>query len=614
MIGHSDTAIAAAPYPHEHERLKALHCLSLLDTPAEKRFDNITALAARLFNVPIVLITLIDAERQWFKSHHGLSFSETPRDWSFCSHAIHDDGMLVIENTLLDERFATNPLVINSPNIRFYAGAVIRSSSGMPLGTICLLDNKPRRLTLKQCELLKELARFTENEIDQHATLIYERAEADLRADIDPLTHFATLDAFDNTINGLLAACPDDRKLSLIMIEIADMSLLERVHGFTAVKFLLVEVARRLHQAELEGIGLRARIREGTFGLLLLLPHDRSPSELCVKLNETLNAPMKIKGLTSSYAFRIMTVDNCAHFEQARHILMSCDHVSQMNELQETHCLQVDSEHYLARLKRLIGIRQRLPEALANNQLTLHYQPKINALTNTITGVEALLRWHDKELGYVSPLDILDIAEELGICRQIDAWVIQTAIAQLARWMATGVPVVPVAINVAQEKLARSTFPEMVEKLLVTHQVSPKLIEFEIVERSMISNYVGTLRNMALLKAMGISFSIDDFGTGYSSLSYLNRLPVSTIKIDRSFITPIFEDTKAAALVQSIIDMGHSIGLKVVAEGVETIGQHLILRAYRCDEIQGFYFSKPLSPDEISLLLTKQLHHSPPLD
>jgi diguanylate cyclase (GGDEF)-like protein len=256
-------------------------------------------------------------------------------------------------------------------------------------------------------------------------------------------------------------------------------------------------------------------------------------------------------------------------------------------------------------LERL-QMEAHLRRALERNEFVLHYQPRVAAATGRIVGAEALIRWQHPERGLLPPGDFIPLAEDAGLIIPIGEWVIEAACRQCAAWMAQGLEPVPVAVNLAATHLRQSSLPARVARTLRRHGVPPDRLEIEVTESILLADPDLSARIARELAGMGVKLSIDDFGTGYSSLSYLKRLPIATLKIDRSFVNDLGVDPDDEAIVGAIVALGHSLKLKVVAEGVESEAQLAFLRSLRCDEYQGYYMSRPVEADAFSQLLKQQ--------
>jgi EAL domain-containing protein (putative c-di-GMP-specific phosphodiesterase class I) len=250
-----------------------------------------------------------------------------------------------------------------------------------------------------------------------------------------------------------------------------------------------------------------------------------------------------------------------------------------------------------------LTLESSLRRALERNEFLLHYQPKLHVGSGRITGVEALVRWLQPAQGLIPPAQFIQLAEETGLIVPIGEWVLRTACAQNKAWQDQGFPPVRMAVNLSPRQFAHENLLQDVARVLEETGLDPDCLELEITESVVMHNPEQAVVLLNRLKAFGIHLSIDDFGTGYSSLNYLKRFPLNTLKIDRTFIRDLPGDADDAAITQAIIAMAHSLRLNVVAEGVETAEQLAFLRDYECDEIQGYYFSKPQPEKDIAPLL-----------
>lgn len=243
---------------------------------------------------------------------------------------------------------------------------------------------------------------------------------------------------------------------------------------------------------------------------------------------------------------------------------------------------------------------QELHRALEKNQFCLHYQPQLNLKSRKIVGVEALLRWNHPEYGLLSPDQFIPLAESSGLIIPMGQWILQSVCEQIQSWRSRGLSALRVAVNLSGSQFHQVDFVSVVQDILEDTGTSPALIELEITESVLMHNVEWAKAAINELHRLGLELSIDDFGTGYSSLSYLSRFPIDRIKIDRSFVMGLDQNRENAEIAQAIIQLGHNLNLSVVAEGVETGAELEVLQLLKCDEIQGFYFSRPLEPDALA--------------
>jgi diguanylate cyclase (GGDEF)-like protein len=245
-----------------------------------------------------------------------------------------------------------------------------------------------------------------------------------------------------------------------------------------------------------------------------------------------------------------------------------------------------------------VALQLALRGAIERQELSLHYQPKINAASGALQGLEALLRWRDLERGMVSPALFIPVAERFGLIGAIGSWVIDEACAQLGRWQQQGWTA-QVAINLSPHQLRQPDLPDRIQAALARHQLAPAQLVCEITETAMMDNLQDDQLRLGRLAALGVGISIDDFGTGYSSLAYLRRLPARQLKIDRSFVQDVDSDDDARAVFTAVVQLAHALRMGVVAEGVETLAQREVLTAMGCDQLQGFLLARPMPADAV---------------
>jgi diguanylate cyclase (GGDEF)-like protein len=242
-----------------------------------------------------------------------------------------------------------------------------------------------------------------------------------------------------------------------------------------------------------------------------------------------------------------------------------------------------------------LGLENQLRHALDHQEFVLHYQPKINLVSGELTGAEALIRWNSAQTGLVPPGQFIPILEQTGLIHDVGRWALREAIAQYLRWLANGLPAVPIAVNVSPLQLRHRGFVDEISQAISIDVRAAAGLELEITESLIMEDVTHSVSSLEAIRAMGISIAIDDFGTGFSSLSYLSKLPMDTLKIDRSFVYDMASGPGATTLVSVIINLAHALKLKAVAEGVETEEQLRLLRSLDCDEMQGYLCGRPVS-------------------
>jgi EAL domain-containing protein (putative c-di-GMP-specific phosphodiesterase class I) len=262
------------------------------------------------------------------------------------------------------------------------------------------------------------------------------------------------------------------------------------------------------------------------------------------------------------------------------------------------------------RSRERLALEFDLRRALPLEQFELHYQPKVDIATGQIRNVEALLRWRHPMRGLVSPADFIPLAEDTGLILSIGSWVIHEACRQARQWQLAGLPFIRIAVNVSPLQFRQATLLNSIRRALSEFELGPQYLEIELTESAVMEDAEESIGILEQVSRMGVVISIDDFGTGYSSLSYLRRLPIDKLKIDRSFINELTTTSGGEAIVRAIISLAHSLNLKVVAEGVETIDQLAVLRQLRCDQYQGFLLSGALPPAELEAKILAKIRRN----
>jgi len=264
---------------------------------------------------------------------------------------------------------------------------------------------------------------------------------------------------------------------------------------------------------------------------------------------------------------------------------------------------QIFAEHMDQQVHQRLTMEREMRSALEQGEFVLHYQPIIDIPSGTIVAAEALLRWPNANEDWASPAQFIPVAEESGFIIPLGKWALRTACAQNKRWQSVGLPPVCIAVNLSARQFRQMDLVEMVAVALQETGLDPAYLNLELTESQVMQNMEMATDTLTRLKAMGVRISIDDFGTGYSSLVCLKRFPIDTLKIDQSFVRDISTDPDDAAIAQTIISMGHVMGLTVTAEGVETEQQKSFLSLHHCDQMQGYLFSKPVPAKAFEALL-----------
>jgi PAS domain S-box-containing protein/diguanylate cyclase (GGDEF)-like protein len=481
----------------------------------------------------------------------------------------------------------------------------IRSTAYLPLlsgetvvGVLALYSGETDFFDAAELRLLLELAGDIAFALDH----IEKANRVDYLAFYDPLTGLANRALFIERLGQqMLAAQAAHEEIFLVLADIERFRSVNDSLGRQAGDALLKLLGDRL--ALVAGNTRSARLTGDTFAMVLQGYNGRTGLELALGLmwDEIFGKPFNSSGADLNVAARAGIAVFPADAADAE-ALLSCAEAAlrRAKETGETYVFH--APEMAARSAERRTLESRLRRALERQEFVLHYQPKLELQSRHIVGVEALLRWQSPDLGLVAPLRFIPLLEETGMILEVGAWVLARAVHDHHRWRERGIAPPRVAVNVSPIQLRRRDFVDTVSASLAGEAVSPG-IDLEITESLLMESVEENIRKLRELRERGIAIAIDDFGTGYSSLSYLTRLPVQALKVDRSFILAMSEDPDTTTLVQTIISLAHSLNLRVIAEGVETIEQSKLLRLLRCDEIQGYLISRPLPFDEITTVL-----------
>jgi diguanylate cyclase (GGDEF)-like protein/PAS domain S-box-containing protein len=427
------------------------------------------------------------------------------------------------------------------------------------------------------------------------------------------LNHMATHDALTGLPNRLMfsqlldhaiqSAHRNKRQLAVLFIDLDRFKIINDSLGHDAGDQLLEEIALRFRQT-LRNVDVVGRLGGDEFIILIEDFQDMHQVEtLAHKILATVIKPMVLAGeecrVTASIGISVYPRDG----QDEQSLMKNADIAMYFAKEAGKNNYQFYSEKIHSMSSERLTIETNLRHAMERNELSLNYQAKLDLKTRAITGVEALLRWNSQYLGPITPTEFIPIAEETGLIVPIGRWVMRTACAQNVSWQQQGLPPVCVAVNLSLRQLMNENLLQDIETTLKDTGMRPYLLELEVTESMVMHKPSHFIPILSKIKDMGVRLAIDDFGTGYSSLAQIKNFPIDTLKVDRSFIRNLPHDPENKAITEAIIVMGKNLSLTVVAEGVETKEQESFLKEQVCDEMQGFYFSKPVEPESFAELL-----------
>jgi diguanylate cyclase (GGDEF)-like protein len=516
---------------------------------------------------------------------------------------------------------------------------LLPGGASLPVLAICANDKDARRAVLErgtdvvrrplEWQVLSQRAvrlveayrnarelQSTRSELDSLRLRSRSASHGDPASPLDPLTGLPQRRAFEQVLESALAgSAGSGLPLAVLYLDLDRFKLINGTYGRLGGSQVLVQVAERLraclHDRDLlhtrrAGMATAAVARVGGDAFCMMVspvgaPHEVTPIAQAVL--DALALPFAVDEAevyaSASLGISVAPADGTT----AEELLQRAELAMAEAGRRGGGGLRFYSRGLSDARQRALKMDRLLRRTLERNELSVHYQPIVEARTRRIVGAEALLRWHSPELGEVPPVEFIPVAEETGFMVEIGRWVLLTACRQVRAWDAEGLPEIRIAVNVSLCQLTRGNVPQLAEEALFETGLDPRRLELELSERGALRSDPEILRQLQALRRRGIRVSVDDFGTGDSAIAYLKRFPLDTLKVDQSFIAGALTDPDDAAITSAMIAMAHRLRLRVVAEGVEEQSQVDMLNALECEEVQGFFFSRPLPADAFRDLL-----------
>ncbi len=467
-------------------------------------------------------------------------------------------------------------------------------------GLLGVYAARPRRFGADDANFLHGVANIVATAVERQEA----RNRLTYLAQYDPLTSLPNRRRLAHSLEDAIAAAARAQGRAAVMfIDLDRFKNVNDMLGHGVGDQLLVQAAKRL-SACARADDVVARLGGDEFALVLpALDDDGIAAGIGARVIEALAQPFYLAGQQLFVSASVGIATYPENGRDAETLLKNADTAmyGAKNGGRNNYQFYVAEMHENATQR--LQTETQLRQALERGEFLLHYQPKLDLATGTISGFEALLRWNHPQRGLVPPLEFIAILEDTGLILPVGEWVIGEVCRQLKAWQAQGMAVRPVAINLSARQLQQADLAGAVERIVARAGVDPALLEFELTESMLMANPEAAVEILARIKALGMRLSVDDFGTGYSSLAYLKRFPLDALKIDRTFVRDLPDDPDDAAITKAVIRLAHSLSLKVVAEGVENVDQLRELEQYGCDQIQGYYVSRPVPAQACEALL-----------
>ncbi len=470
------------------------------------------------------------------------------------------------------------------------------------VGLLALYASEKDFFDAEEMRLLTEIAggiSFALDHIEKEERLNY-------LAYYDVITGLPNRVLFHDRLNQhLLAASANNSTVALLGVDLDQFRVINDTLGRQVGDALLKQVAERLRGA---GLGANHLAHTGAGRFAVVLDNLQKETDVAHLLERRINDPLRLPFVVEGTELRISAKAGIALFPadgaNADSLLRNAAAALEKAKLSGDKYLFYTPE-INARVAENLSLENKLRQAVEKEQFVLHYQPKVELEKRAIVGVEALIRWQSPELGLVPPLRFIPLLEETGMILEVGAWALRRAVLDHRHWMEMGLAAPRIAVNVSTIQLRQREFIDVL-RAAIGEDGRASGIDLEITESLIMDNVQDNITKLQAVRDMGIGIAIDDFGTGYSSLAYLAKLPVQTLKIDRAFIITMLKDPNAMLLVQTMISLAHSLGLKVVAEGVDEEEQAKMLRLLKCDEMQGYLFSPAVPAEQIERFLREK--------
>lgn len=522
-----------------------------------------------------------------------------------CGTSTYTGKRVIVEDIATDSKWKDIKQFALPHGMRSCWSEPIKNSQGKVLGALGMYYDFPARPNAQQSRDLLSAA--------QLAGIIMEREQNQKRildlAYVDELTGLSSRMYFFLSLQELIKTSRRyQRRFSLLYLDLDNFKTINDSFGHAAGDALLKEVAARLNSTRRD-VDFIARLSGDEFCIIVNnLGDDYDGANVAQRCLAAVSAPLHLFGRKYTPSCSIGIAHYPENGENHQELVKAADTALYAAKELGRNRYAFYSQRLTELAEYRLKVEQYLREAIENEELSLVYQPQVDIVSGKVTGVEALCRWYHHELGQVSPAEFIATAERIGMIKPLTEWVLKTACRQAVNWMTLGYPAIRMAINVSPTHFLDGDLVPLVEKTIAETSIAPNSLKLEVTE-GVVQTHSDNVSVFNNLNALGIKLAIDDFGKGYSSFSSLKHIKIDCMKIDKYFVDDISSNDKTYLLIRSMVEMGHSLGFEVIAEGIETSEQLSIVKALGCDGAQGYLFSKPVAAKGIAQLLSKQQYH-----
>ncbi|WP_052494229.1 EAL domain-containing protein [Nitrosospira sp. NpAV] len=603
---HKQAELAIRQHAKQQGLIAAFGQQALASTDLGELWNQVAAVASQGLDIDFCKILLITLDGHSFILKAGSGWQEGWIGRQICTldentqnrFVLMSGEPVIVEDFRTETRFTPSE-ILRTHDIRSGVNVLISGADG-PTGVLGAYSHDTLHFTPASVSFLQSLANVLAAAINRKS------AEERLTylAQFDPLTGLPNRSLFlDRLGQAMEQAQRNHGRIGVVFADLDRFKIVNDTMGHGTGDRLLVQVAQRLQRCVRSGDTV-ARLGGDEFAFILSsLAHAEDATLVAEKVITALSLPFELEGqeiyISASLGISIYPGDGTDADGLLRNADTAMFQAKEQGPAIYQFYLPQMNERAVARLK----LETQLRGALARREFVLHYQPKVSLVSGKITGFEALLRWRHPALGLVPPFQFISVLEDTGLIVSVGEWVVLTVCEQIGKWQNQGLVPHPVSVNLSARQFQQQDLDMVIGKTLEVTGIDPRLLEFELTESVLMKEAETAANALQNLKAFGVQISMDDFGTGYSSLAYLKRFPLDVLKIDRTFIRDVTTDPDDATIAVAMIKLAHSLGLKVVAEGVETREQLDFLVQHGCDEMQGYYFSRPLPLESASQVL-----------
>ena len=570
----------------EAARLDKLQQYEISDAFAGHQLSDLLELATLIFGVQQAYLSTIHETVQSCQVGHGICLPDIPKHLSFCHRTIQGSEVLVIPDALLDPHFRYLPLVTGAPHIRFYAGAPLMSPEGQAVGALCLVDTHPRCFSEQNQRSLQKLASFVVEHMElQRLTHV---------ARFDTLTGLATRDVLLQTMQ---ASFDTGEPSSVLLLDLDGFKEINDSLGHSAGDRILQIVGARLRTVTADK-AIAARFGGDEFVLFMRGSADPlQASSLAQHVIDAVQEPLDLDGQMVPMGVSIGIALRTEGKETPLELIGKGDLALYKAKTNGRGCTRLFTPELRRQALDRGNIVLELQEAWDEGALELYYQPQVRLEDGAWVGAEALLRWNYPYQGVILPGAFLPVLERSRLALPVGEWIVRDACRQASAWRQRGFETFRIGVNLFAVQFQNRDLAGIVQDALTQNDLPPDALELEITENIILRHEKKIHEQLEELRAIGVGLAFDDFGTGFASLSMLKELPVTRLKIDRSFVSGIDRSRRDQAIVDAVTRLAADFSLDVIAEGIETSAQAKRMKDYLCAEGQGYLFGRPMTAD-----------------